>query len=246
MEFYLSTIADSAAALAREHHLGLEIADFTYAPLLDSGFSNAHMACREKMKGLERFWFHGPFAELCPAAIDPEVRSVAAKRFTQAVQVASGYGIDRLIFHGGFIPNIYYPEWFIPESVKFWREFLRTVPEEITIALENVLEPEPYILAEVAKQIGDPRLGLCLDIGHANLKQVPVETWIMEFAPFLRHVHLHSNDKRLDEHKALGTGTVDAEAVLEQLQGQAPNATITLEMMEPASSVEWLRKNGWL
>ena len=66
------------------------------------------------------------------------------------------------------MPQVYFPEWYVEQSVLFWREFLRQLPQDMTVALENVMEPQPRLLAEIARQVDDPRLGLCLDIGHAN------------------------------------------------------------------------------
>ena len=52
-----------------------------------------------QMAGIDRFWFHAPFAELCPAAIDPKVRQVTMERYRQAVATAQSLGICRLVIH---------------------------------------------------------------------------------------------------------------------------------------------------
>ena len=64
------------------------------------------------------------------------------------------------------------------QSVVFWREFLREIPAGITIALENVMEPGPEMLVEIVRQVEDPRLGLCLDVGHANSRVSETPPWI--------------------------------------------------------------------
>lgn len=63
------------------------------------------------MAGLDRFWFHAPFAELAPCAIDPLVRQVTEKRYRQAADLAQDLGVRRLVIHGGFVPQVYFPEW---------------------------------------------------------------------------------------------------------------------------------------
>ena len=163
---YLSGIDGRAADLARENGLGLEIAAFCYAPNLED--PAVLSAVRVDMAGLHRFWFHAPFAELAPCAIDPLVRQVTEKRYRQAADMARELGVRRLVIHGGFVPQVYFPEWYVEQSVLFWRDFLRQLPQDMTIALENVMEPQPRLLAEIARQVDDPRLGLCLDVGHAN------------------------------------------------------------------------------
>ena len=116
-KLYISTTAEDAPALAREYDLGLEIADFCTAYNMDVLFAEKDAAAREKMHAVQRLIFHAPFSELCPAAIDPLVREVTKKRYQQAVELASGYGIKKLVIHSGYVPQVYYPEWFIPESV---------------------------------------------------------------------------------------------------------------------------------
>ena len=106
-------------------------------------------------------------------------------RYRQAMEMAASLGISRLVIHSGFIPLVYFPEWFVEQSVVFWREFLEETPEGITIALENVMEPGPEMLVEIVRQVQDRRLGLCLDVGHANsrVSKTPVVDWVAPMAP---------------------------------------------------------------
>ena len=119
---YLSGIDGRAADLARENGLGLEIAAFCYAPNLED--PAVLSAVRADMAGLHRFWLHAPFAELCPCAIDPLVRQVTARRYRQAIALARDLGVRQLVIHGGFVPQVYFPEWYVEQSVLFWRELL--------------------------------------------------------------------------------------------------------------------------
>ena len=146
---HLSGMDSHAPELARKWGLGLEVTDFCYAPMLDDPATLP--AVREKMAGIDHFWLHAPFAELAPCAIDPLVRQVTEKRYRQAADMALDLGVRRLIIHGGFVPQVYFPEWYVEQSVIFWRDFLRQLPPDMTIALENVMEPEPRLLAEIAR-----------------------------------------------------------------------------------------------
>lgn len=242
---YLSGVDSRAAELARENGLGLEIAAFCYAPNLED--PAVLSAVRSDMAGLDRFWFHAPFAELAPCAIDPLVRQVTEKRYRQAADMARELGIRRLVIHGGFVPQVYFPEWYVEQSVLFWREFLRQLPQDMTIALENVMEPQPRLLAEIARQVDDPRLGLCLDVGHANtfVSRVPPLEWVAPMAPWLRHVHLHNNAGHDDLHDPLGQGTLAMEQVLDTILELCPAATFTLENQDCGPSLAWLREHRY-
>ena len=234
---YLSGIDGRAADLARENGLGLEIAAFCYAPNLED--PAVLSAVRADMAGLHRFWLHAPFAELCPCAIDPLVRQVTARRYRQAIALARDLGVRQLVIHGGFVPQVYFPEWYVEQSVLFWRD--------MTIALENVMEPEPRLLADIARQVDDPRLGLCLDVGHANtfVSRVPPLEWVAPMAPWLRHVHLHNNAGHNDLHDPLGQGTLAMEQVLDTVLALCPAATFTLENQDCGPSLDWLRQHGY-
>ena len=243
---YLSGIDGRAAELARENGLGLEIAAFCYAPNLED--PAVLSAVRSDMAGLDRFWFHAPFAELAPCAIDPLVRQVTEKRYRQAADLAQDLGVRRLIIHGGFVPQVYFPEWYVEQSVLFWRALLDKLPENMTVALENVMEPSPETLVQIASGVDDPRLGLCLDVGHANtcVSDTPPLEWIAPMSPWLRHVHLHSNVGDTDLHQALGEGSIPMEAVLDAVLRAAPEATFTIENQDCRPSLIWLAERGYI
>ena len=219
---------------------------FSYAPLLDD--SAALPRTREEIHGISSLWLHGPFAELIPCAIDPLARDVAMRRFRQALDAAQALGIRRMVFHGGFIPHVYFPEWYVEQSVWFWREFLRDVPADMTLALENVMEPSPETLVSIAAQIDDPRLGLCLDVGHANtcVSETPPMDWIVPMAPWLRHVHLHNNQGDTDLHAPLGQGNIPMRQIIDTVLQAAPEATFTIENQNALPSLHWLAAQGYI
>ena len=75
------------------------------------------------------------------------------------------YGATKVIIHGGYNPWIYYPVWYVGESVKFWKEFLQA-DSGVQIVLENVLEEEPGMLLDIVTAVDNPNLRLCLDIAN--------------------------------------------------------------------------------
>lgn len=246
---YLSTLAADAAAVAAEFNLGLELAEFCTASNMDVGFDQWDAVAREKMRSSDRNILHAAFNELCPAAIDPLVLDVTRKRYKQAYELAKTYGIRRMVIHSGYVPFVYFKQYFIDRSIEFWKEFLSDKPADLTVVLENVLEDEPYMLIEVVKGTGDPRLKLCLDLGHANIarKDVTMETWVEAVLPYLGHVHLHNNRGWPDAHRPLSDGDMDMENLLRLIAAGAPEATLTLEIRESCrSSAEWLVMKGYL
>lgn len=245
-KLHLSGMDSRAAELAKQHGLGFEVTEFCWALRLEQADAT-ELVCRQ-IQGVERLWLHAPFAELSPCAIDLLVRDAALRRFRQTVETARTLGVTRLVVHGGFIPLVYFPEWFVEQSVLFWRELLADVPAGMVLAVENVMEPGPDMLVQIAEQVNDPRLGLCLDVGHANTSasKTPPMEWIAPMAPWLRHVHLHNNAGDWDLHDPLDRGSIPMEQVLDALLETCPAATYTIENQDCAPSLDWLARQGYL
>ena len=243
---YLSTIAPDAAEIARKWGIHLEIAEFCTAWNMDHEFPAVDRAVREKIEGVGSLLLHAPFNELFPCAIDPKARELAADRFRQAITLAKNYGARKVIVHGGYNPWIYYPVWYVEQSIAFWKDFLREDPG-VELVLENVLETDPTWLPDIVKGVNDPRLRMCLDIGHVNAySKVPVMEWLELCAPWISHFHIHNNDSTADCHCALFEGTIPMEDFLRRAEALCPAATFTLELMETGPSVAWLADNGLL
>lgn len=241
---YISTIAEDAVQTAKEYRLGLEIAEFCTADNMDREFHKWNTVVQQKMEGVTNFVFHAPFNELYPAAIDSLAVELAHHRYEQAYMLAKGYGINRMVVHSGYLPLIYHKEWFLEKSMKFWKSFLFHKPDNFIICLENVLEDDPQILIELADAINDPRMRLCLDIGHANIMSaVPLTDWVKRMSPVLGHVHLHNNFGDADLHNGLKEGNIDVGEILRLIINTPAEITCSIEALQSRESVSWL-KNG--
>ena len=246
MKVYLSTIDPNAHMTARKYGLGLEIAEYCTAWNMDEKFLETHAKVREEMAGARDIVLHGPFNELFPCAIDPMVREIARHRYRQAIKLAQKYDAPKIIIHGGYNPRLYYPVWYTEESVRFWKEFLTEVPDEKMIVLENVLEEEPGMILDIIRQVNNPKLRMCLDIGHVNAySSVPLSQWLEVCGPYIRHFHIHNNDGSLDTHNALMEGSIPMAEFLRESVRKCPDATFTLEVMDAESSVRWLKEEVW-
>ena len=241
-EICLATIDENAYALAEKYDLGIELDQFCTAMFMDPPEFEKYDAEVKAMLPRAKV-FHGPFNELSPCAIDPEIGKISMKRYNQAFDLMYQYGLRKMVLHGGFVPLVYFPEWYTEQSIHFWKEFLEDKPEDFILCLENVMEAEPWYLVKIAEAINDPRLKLCLDVGHANVKcvsDVPITEWIKEFAPFLSHVHLHNNNGVWDYHNGLADGILPMKDIVQMLNELAPEASFTFEIpVNSEQSVLW-------
>ena len=157
-----------------------------------------------------------------------------------AAALAQAYGAGKLVLHGGFNPQMYYPQWYVEQSVLFWKDFLKTLPEGLTVCVENVLEPTPDMLLDIVRGVEDPRLRLCLDVGHVNAySKVSARDWIEKYGAYLSHLHIHNNDGTWDTHNALYEGTLPIRELLD-IAMRETEATATLELPKCEPSVKWL------
>lgn len=246
-QLYLSTIDPLAGDIARREGLGVEIAEFCTAINADDLFEETNASVARQIMGVPRRILHGPFNELFPCAIDPLARKLAAYRYAQALSLAQRYGARKLVLHGGYSPRLYFPCWYEEQSIVFWKEFLDTHPGDYEICLENVMEETPESLLRIVTQVDDPRLRLCLDVGHANaeLSRTPVMEWVEACRPYLRHLHLHNNAGGGDLHDPLKRGTIPVEQVLHAL-AREEHLTYTLETLQAEENVRWLLERGFL
>lgn len=240
---YLATIDENAHFLAEKWGLGLEISEFCTAWNMDDRFGEVFPLVEEKARHSDRFVFHAPFNELFPCAIDPKARALARERYLQAIGLAKNFGAAKVVIHGGYNPWIYYPVWYTEQSVPFWKEFVHEIPEGMTVCLENVLEEQPEMLLEIIRQVDDPRIRMCLDIGHANAySKASVEQWLEQCAPYISHFHIHNNDATWDTHSPLYEGNIPVKRILERSESICPDPTYTLELTASESSLRWMEE----
>ncbi len=244
-QWYISTVDRDAQDYAREHGLGLEIAEYCSAYNMDDYFDQVHPSVADKLNGISSRVLHAPFNELFPCAIDPKARELARFRYRQAMKLAVEYGAEKIVIHAGYNPRLYYPVWYTAQTADFWKDFAYEIPEGLTVCLENVFEEEIDMFLDIFKELDDPRIRICLDIGHVNTySDAPVEEWVRQCAPYISHFHIHNNDRDADTHQNFHEGTIDMKHLLELADELCPAATYTIEVVESEASVKWLAESG--
>ena len=271
MKYYISTIADviceeadgdweklsyakRTGPLAKKNGLGIEIAEFCISDNMENSFDAVLPHVEFNASCASDRTLHAPYNELFPMAIEPRVVEVAYERYEQTLKLCERFGASKMIVHANYVEDIYFPNWFINRHVDFWKRFLAEHPSDIVICVENVMENDPELILGILRKVGDPRLRMCLDVGHANLTDKSPEEWLRTCAPYISHYHIHNNDgapkqgRRSwgDRHASLGKGIIDMRALLELAEELTPNATAAIESYDPEGSVQWLKDNGFV
>ncbi len=180
---------------------------------------------------------HGPFIGMIYGHIDCLIRQAVHRRLDMTLRAVESLGAERVVLHSGYGPEVdlfkSQEDW-LARNVSFWQaEIRRWADAGIQVVLENDLEPIPDMMTRLVNAVDNPALGLCFDIGHQNMfSELSAPQWVRSMGPRLWHVHLHDNDRTGDHHWPLGRGTIDFELFYEVLGQQAPEATISLEVVD--------------
>ena len=232
MQCYISELIEEEklCRVIKGSGLGVELISFSISDNLDR-FEDTLERVQSMLEqmGHPPVTIHGPFLDLNPAAFDSQIRKVTEQRFAQAFEAARILSADKVIYHSGMVPTVYFLEGWAEREADFWKEFLQN-RSGITVCLENVLDREIEPFAEIIERVGHPDLGMCLDLGHAHCysNHSAVE-WAGVLKPYIHHVHLHDNHGVKDEHLALGEGSVPWKEVLGILADAQPDLTCTIE-----------------
>ena len=234
---------EQALPLVKQRGLGIELTSFSHPPLLErpEELVAQHRQWLDGFTGMRSI--HGAFYHLIPGAIDPLIREATATRMRQAIGFARETSASHVIFHHGYYARARFDAAWVARSTAFWREILTVVPDGLMVHLENAHEVSPDLQLALIDEVNDPRLGICLDIGHAQVfSQTAVIDWITALGNRITYVHLHDNDGSADQHLPLGEGTIPLIDVLAALEAHAPQAIWTIEA-EATRSLEWLEAN---
>ena len=180
---------------------------------------------------------HGPFFDMSPGSLDPQVRAVTHRRFKQLLELVPVFEPRSVVLHIGYDWKRYgyVRDAWLENSLHTWRwmaQQLRSAGSRLM--LENVYESRPEEIRELFDQLAAEGVGLCLDTGHATAfgTASPLQ-WVNAMADHLGQLHLHDNSGDDDRHLALGMGGIDFAGLLERLASLCPTPPIiTLEPHE--------------
>ncbi|HEX7503126.1 MAG TPA: sugar phosphate isomerase/epimerase family protein [Acidobacteriota bacterium] len=229
--------ADAIAAL----DAGPEM--YIRAEALGSFTPQAMAATRRILTRFRKHTVHAPFMDVWPGAADGDVRRLSLEKMKRTMGIAAELGSMLVVMHFNYDPIYYrqqFPQW-LERAACFFSTLLAEHDGPL-IALENIAEPTPYIVLQLLKKAGQPRLVHCFDFGHHHVfARIPFAEWLFYLAPQGHiHFHLHDNPGDFDDHMALGQGSIDWQEVKATIAGLPCPFSIALEPKSP----EIMRASG--
>lgn len=198
-----------------KHGINLEIETFAKPYILDERLEEYLNKYREGLEGFDGMVsMHGPFYDLYPGSIDKKIRATCKTRFLEFIDVAEKLNVKTVIFHFNYIPFIRTKEFrkrWTGYAVEFWSDFANELKNtDITVAMENLWEPDPELMVTVLESINSEKLKICFDTGHSHLfSELSLEKWVDGLGDYLFYMHVHNNFGYWDEHLPLQTGDLD-------------------------------------
>ncbi|MBU4032865.1 MAG: sugar phosphate isomerase/epimerase [Candidatus Thermoplasmatota archaeon] len=157
---------------------------------------------------------HAPFSDINPAAFTESARKFAVSTLCEIIRVCHRLGIGPITVHPGVVGPI---QRYGRENVfKLTRKSLEEIVAEVRelgvgIALENMPAMYATILhtaKEMEEMLEGLEMGMCFDIGHANISHQIDDLLAMEKRFINMHVHDNVGGPK-DQHLAIGTGKID-------------------------------------
>lgn len=238
---------DACAALAQQENLYYEPIEMFMAPALADDALYKKLNAWHKSLGRIKS-IHGAFIDVNPASSAPAVREHSRKRCEESCRLAKELGAQWVVFHSSCAPFLraaYIDNW-ANISAGYYMELAEKY--DLTICVENSMDIDPVPLEEIMKRVSGGKVQVCLDIGHVNYSNAPMEEWFDRLGEHIGYMHLSDNYGKYDNHLPLGEGTVDwamADRLWRSLQVNIP---ITLEVggfENVKKSLDYLRQHGW-
>src|SRR6266536_829751 len=201
---------DRVIGLAESEGLGIEFVHLAH-PVVLAELSDSDLdALGKKVENLDGpLHVHGAFVDVYVHSPDPDIGAVSRKRILQSIRAAEYLGAELVVFHTNHLPCTTLPEytdWWLEANIPFWREVVSE--HQVPVLIENMWDEDPGLLVGLTDAV--PELGVCLDIGHANVfGRVGLKNWFTRLTGRIRYLHISDNDGTSDAAGAPGDGNVD-------------------------------------
>ena len=228
--------------LASEAGTGIELMAFAFPDVLDGDWKDlveTYRTILQPVTGMRAM--HGPFMDMVSGSPDALINQICLGRYQHAIRIAERLETKVVVFHANFIGTIrnpYYREGWHERNVAFWgplAEYARR--HHVTVAMENMWEYDPHIIADVLEAVDHPNLRACIDVGHVHLfsdEQYSFDDWLATMEPWLVHMHMNNNNGVIDTHHSFDwdEGDLDYHEILAKLRALDNPPSMTLEMAD--------------
>lgn len=168
---------------------------------------------------------HAPFSDLNIASVNYPIWEETIRQIRQCIAESAEF-VEIVVVHPGQLSPLGAQ---MPD--KAWEQMISALKilcdfgDEygITIALENMVNVEwifgryPKELIGIIETVERDNIGITFDVGHANMTGT-IEGFLNLDRDIIRHIHVHDNLGKRDDHLSLGKGIIDWAYVMKNLE----------------------------
>lgn len=192
---------------------------------------------------------HGAFIDINPVSAEPDIAKISKRLIEGSCQLSVDLGAKNVVFHGSAFPFLrgeYVDNW-VEKTTEYFLHLAEKY--ELKILIENSTDLDPEALYRLMRGCNDPKIRICLDVGHINYSREPQQTWFEMLGDYVDYVHFSDNFGAFDDHLPIGTGTVPWQLVNDLCKMIDRELIGTLETgtyEQTLNSIDYLKEHRYL
>ncbi|VUT27853.1 MAG: endonuclease IV [Candidatus Syntrophoarchaeum sp. GoM_oil] len=188
---------------------------------------------------------HAPFSDLNIASVNYPIWSETIRQIKRCIDLMSEF-VEVVTVHPGALSplGMQIPDTVREQVIAGFTEICDHASQYgIMIGLENMIEIEmllartPEEVVGIIENVGRDNIAITWDVGHSNT--TGTIDGFLAIRDRIKHIHIHDNHGRRDEHLPVGAGTIDWKHVMEGLEGY--NGRMIIEARSLQDGEEGLR-----
>ena len=197
-----------------------------------------------------KYSIHAPFMDVNIASLQSESRKNSIEQIKNSIDLANEIGAEAVVVHPGSASFLAH-KYFLDKVYETSNESIRELGEySADLGVLTTIENMPDFNGMLYKNMEDLHellvsldMTMTLDIGHANHVGYPPEAIYFDS---IKHIHAHDNFGDDDAHLALGEGSIDLKAIINNLEDKKFDGIYIIEVNDLDSvkkSYEYMKKN---
>jgi len=161
----------------------------------------------------------------------PSIQEAIIGEFGKAFDAAAEFGAKKVTLHSEFLPSgIQERQVHVAKTIESMKRLHKEAENRGLELLAENFSASSFSIKEFKQLFSEVDIGMTLDVGHAFTSDGEgFDNYLAQFRKRVKHVHLHDNDRRADQHLPLGAGKVDVARAVKELKSFY-DGTITLEV----------------
>jgi len=159
------------------------------------------------------------------------IQEAINREFCRAFDTAVAFGAKKVTMHSEFLPSgIQERQVHTAKTIENVGKLHKEAQARgLELLVEN-FNASSFSIKDFKQLFSEVDIGMTFDVGHAFTSDGEgMENYLAQFKKRVKHVHLHDNDRRTDQHLPLGAGKVDVARAVKELKAFY-DSTITLEV----------------